>query len=135
MELRKEDIQVLRTKSRATSQVTFDVDYNVPDVKPDIGRMVQNKGDVSVEEVRLSDGHAFLKGSLQYPVHRCASECICDSRCAAGSFRNRYPMILNRRNNVSFSDANSSFSSNGTSGRIIPSIPTSAALLQKRSIP
>ena len=24
-------------------------------------------------------------------VHRCASECICDSRCAAGSFRNRYP--------------------------------------------
>ena len=47
MELRKEDIQVLRTKSRATSQVTFDVDYNVPDVKPDIGRMVQNKGDVS----------------------------------------------------------------------------------------
>ena len=37
MELRKEDIQVLRTKSRATSQVTFDVDYNVPDVKPDIG--------------------------------------------------------------------------------------------------
>ena len=65
MELRKEDIQVLRTKSRATSQVTFDVDYNVPDVKPDIGRMVQNKGDVSVEEVRLSDGHAFLKGSLQ----------------------------------------------------------------------
>ena len=27
----------------------------------------------------------------RYPVHRCASECICDSRCAAGSFRNRYP--------------------------------------------
>lgn len=51
MELKREDIQVLRTKSRATSQVTFDVDYNVPDVKPDIGRMIQNKGNVSVEEV------------------------------------------------------------------------------------
>ena len=61
MELKREDIQVLRTKSRATSQVTFDVDYNVPDVKPDIGRMIQNKGNVSVEEVRLNDGHAFLK--------------------------------------------------------------------------
>ncbi len=59
MELKREDIQVLRTKSRATSQVTFDVDYNVPDVKPDIGRMIQNKGNVSVEEVRLNDGHAF----------------------------------------------------------------------------
>ena len=45
--------------------MTFDADYNVPDVKPDIGRMIQNKGNVSVEEVRLNDGHAFLKGNLQ----------------------------------------------------------------------
>lgn len=64
MELKKEDIQMLREKSRATSQVTFDADYNVPDAKPDIGRMIQNKGDVRMDEVRLSDGHAFLKGSL-----------------------------------------------------------------------
>ena len=64
MELKREDIQMLRVKNKATSQVTFDADYNVPDVKPDIGRMIQNKGDVSMDEVRLSDGHAFLKGSL-----------------------------------------------------------------------
>ena len=64
MELKREDIQMLRVKSRATSQVTFDADYNVPDAKPDIGRMIQNKGDVQMAEVRLSDGHAFLKGSL-----------------------------------------------------------------------
>ena len=64
MELRKESVQMLRVKSKATSQVTFDADYNVPDVKPDIGRMIQNKGDVSMEEVRLNDGHAFIKGSL-----------------------------------------------------------------------
>ena len=54
MELKREDIQVLRTKSRATSQVTFDVDYNVPDVKPDIGRMIQNKGNVSVPRPSFS---------------------------------------------------------------------------------
>ena len=64
MELRKEDIQMLCVKSKAASQVTFDMDYNVPDVKPDIGRMIQNKGEVVMEEVRLSDGRAFLKGSL-----------------------------------------------------------------------
>ena len=68
MEFRKEDIQVLRTKSRATSQVTLDMDYNVPDVKLDIGRMIQNKGEVTVEEVRLNDGHAFVKGKLQADV-------------------------------------------------------------------
>ena len=55
VELIKEDIQVLRTKSKAASQVTFDLDYNVPDAKPDIGRMIQNKGEVTVEELRLSD--------------------------------------------------------------------------------
>lgn len=65
MELRKEDIQILRTKSKASSQVTFDADYNVPDIKPDVGRMIQSKGDVQAEEVRLNDGHAFLKGRLQ----------------------------------------------------------------------
>lgn len=65
VELIKEDIQILRTKSKATSQVTFDLDYNVPDAKPDIGRMIQNKGEVTVEELRLSDGHAYVRGSLK----------------------------------------------------------------------
>lgn len=64
LELKKEDVQMLRVKSKATSQVTFDVDYNVPDVKPDIARMIQNKGEVLMDEVRLNDGHAFLKGAL-----------------------------------------------------------------------
>lgn len=65
MEIVKEDIQILKTKSRAVSQVTFDMDYNVPDVKPDIGRMIQNKGEITVDELRVSDGHAYVKGSLK----------------------------------------------------------------------
>lgn len=64
MELKKENVQMLRVKSKAASQVTFDTDYNVPDAKPDVGRMIQSKGDVSMDEVRLSDGRAFLKGDL-----------------------------------------------------------------------
>ena len=54
MELKKESIQMLRIKNKATSQVTFDEDYNVPDVKPDIGRMVQSKAEVSMDEECLS---------------------------------------------------------------------------------
>lgn len=82
MELKKEDIQMLRVKSRAASQVTFDADYNVPDVKPDIGRMIQNKGEVAVEEVRLNDGHAFVKGSLNVDLLYVGEEegkvnCLC----------------------------------------------------------
>lgn len=65
LELKKENVQMLRVKSKAAAQVTFDVDYNVPDAKPDVGRMVQSKADVSMDEVRLSEGKAFLKGNLQ----------------------------------------------------------------------
>lgn len=64
LELKKENVQILRVKNKAVTQVTFDVDHNVPDAKPDVGRIVQSKSDVSMDEVRLSEGKAFLKGSL-----------------------------------------------------------------------
>ena len=50
MELKKESIQMLRINNKAAAQATLDEDYNVPDVKPDIGRLVQSKADVSMEE-------------------------------------------------------------------------------------
>ena len=65
MELKKDSIRVLKVKSKAETQVTFDEDYNVPDVKPDIGRMIQSKGTMSLDEVRPGDGRVNLKGSLQ----------------------------------------------------------------------
>ena len=39
MELKKESMQILKEKSRAKSQITFDEDFNVPDAKPDAGRV------------------------------------------------------------------------------------------------
>lgn len=64
MEIKKESVRALRVKSKASSQVTFDEDYNIPDSKPDVGRMIQSKGDMVMDEVRLSDGRAFLRGNL-----------------------------------------------------------------------
>lgn len=68
MELRKESVQMLQIKSRAASQVTFDTDYNVPDAKPDVGRLIQSKGDISMDEVRLSEGKAFISGNLNVDI-------------------------------------------------------------------
>lgn len=64
MEIKKESVRALRVKSKASSQVTYDEDYNIPDIKPDVGRMIQSKGDMVMDEVRLSDGRAFLRGNL-----------------------------------------------------------------------
>ena len=68
VELRKESVQMLQVKSRAASQITFDSDYNVPDARQDIGRLIQSKGAVCVDEVRLSEGKAFVSGNLKVDI-------------------------------------------------------------------
>lgn len=64
MELIKKNLHMIRRKSEATNQVTFDEDYNVPDIKPDVGRMIQKKGQVLLEEALVSDGQAQIRGNL-----------------------------------------------------------------------
>lgn len=66
MELVKEMLHMIRVKSEAVSQVTFDEDYNVPDSKPDVGRMIQKKGEVQIEEVQVSEGRARIRGNLTF---------------------------------------------------------------------
>ena len=56
---------MLERKCQAVSQVTFDEDMNVPDVKPDMGRMIQKKGSVQIEDIQISEGKAYIAGALQ----------------------------------------------------------------------
>lgn len=57
---------MLSRKSEAVNQVTFDEDYNVPDTKPDVGRMIQKKGEVVIEDVEVSEGQANIRGNLKF---------------------------------------------------------------------
>ena len=66
MELVKQTIQMLRTKSEAANQLTFDEDFNVPDNKPDISRMIQKKGEIKIEEVQVNEGKALINGALHF---------------------------------------------------------------------
>ena len=68
MELKKESIQVQKEKSRAKSQITFDEDFNVPDAKPDVGRLIQHKGRIIMDDVRLADEKGILKGNLEVDI-------------------------------------------------------------------
>ena len=61
-------MQILKEKSRAKSQITFDEDFNVPDAKPDAGRLIQNKGRIIMDDVRLTDGKGILTGNLQVDI-------------------------------------------------------------------
>ena len=66
MELIKKNFHMLSRKSEAVNQVTFDEDYNVPDTKPDVGRMIQKKGEVVIEDVEVSEGQANIRGNLKF---------------------------------------------------------------------
>lgn len=68
MELVKNHLHQLYVKSEAVSQVTFDEDYNVPDTKPDVGRMIQKKGEVEISEVQAGEGRARIFGSLRFSM-------------------------------------------------------------------
>lgn len=66
MELVTKNLHRIHTKSRAVSQVTFDEDYNVPDARPDVGRMIQKKGEVQIQDVQVSENKAVITGNLKF---------------------------------------------------------------------
>lgn len=66
MELMKKNLHQICRKSEAETQITFDEDFNVPDAKPDVGRMIQKKGEVMLQEIQVSEGHARITGSLEF---------------------------------------------------------------------
>lgn len=66
MEFMKKNLLMLRKKSEAENQLTFDEDFNVPDTKPDISSMIQKKGEIQIDEVQVNDGKALISGSLYF---------------------------------------------------------------------
>lgn len=66
MELIKKNLHQVCTKSEAETQITFDEDFNVPDTKPDVGRMIQKKGEISISDIQVSEGRAKLAGTLDF---------------------------------------------------------------------
>lgn len=66
MELTKKSIRMCRLKKKAVSQITMDDDFIVPDVKPDIEKMILDDGEVEIEEVKRLTEKVELRGKLSY---------------------------------------------------------------------
>ena len=64
LELIKKDIHMNRIKCKSTTQMTIDNDINVPDVKPDISRIIRVNGEVKIQDIRTVNARAMLKGIL-----------------------------------------------------------------------
>ncbi len=68
MDLIKKNIHMSRRKGRSVSQLNLDEDQNVPDSKADVERIIQEKSEVLVEEVRPAEDHVLVRGALVYDL-------------------------------------------------------------------
>lgn len=68
MELEKVKIHRKREIGSAVSQITLDDDYNVPDYRPDIVKVLKEKGELRFDEVKAGNGAVWVKGSLIFRV-------------------------------------------------------------------
>lgn len=68
MELGKVKIHRKQEKGSAVSQITLDDDYNVPDYRPDIVKVLKEKGELRFDEVKAGSGAVWVKGSLIFRV-------------------------------------------------------------------
>ncbi len=68
MELKKIKIHRKQETGAAVSQITLDDDYNVPDYRPDIVKVLKEKGELRFDEVKAGSGAVWVKGSLVFRV-------------------------------------------------------------------
>ncbi|NLZ83613.1 MAG: DUF3794 domain-containing protein [Clostridiales bacterium] len=68
MELVKKNIHMNKLKCRSTLQLTLDDDFNVPDAKPDIEKIITEQGEVKITEIKGMNGKVSVKGSLMFNV-------------------------------------------------------------------
>lgn len=68
MELLKKYIHMSRGKGEAVTQITLDDDFNVPDVKPDLIRIIMDRGEIRLDETSITQGHVWLKGVLKFSM-------------------------------------------------------------------
>lgn len=68
MELIKKNIHMNKLKCKSNLQLTLGDDFNVPDTKPDVAKVIKVKGEARIEEQKVLSGKLYVKGSLQFQI-------------------------------------------------------------------
>lgn len=85
MELIKKNVHMNKLKCKSSLQLTLDDDFNVPDVKPDIYKIIKEQGAIKINDVKMLNGKLMVKGAMifnilylsdenQRPVHNISGE-------------------------------------------------------------
>lgn len=68
MEIIKKNVRVNQIGKRITNQFVVEDDYNVPDSKADVGRIITGKGQLKIEETRPVEHYSKVMGKLHFHV-------------------------------------------------------------------
>lgn len=68
LECERRPIHVICEKGRVVTQITLDDDYNLAEYKPDILKIIEDKGQVRMEEVKVEADLVRLRGVLHFDV-------------------------------------------------------------------
>lgn len=68
MELIKKNVHMNKLKCQTSLQLTLDDDFNVPDAKPDIYKIIKEQGTVKINDVKMSNGKLMVNGALNFNV-------------------------------------------------------------------
>ena len=68
MELLKKNIHMDYRKCSAVTQMTLEDDRNIPDKNPDVSEILMDKGNVKLEEIKISGDHVILRGKFLFQV-------------------------------------------------------------------
>lgn len=68
MEIIKRNIHMNRLKCKSNMQMTIDNDINVPDVKPDIKKIICINGEIKIQDIKTMNNRVELKGTLLFHI-------------------------------------------------------------------
>lgn len=68
MNLRKKNIHMDYEKNRASVQTTIEDDVNISDTKPDVTSIIFEKGDLYVDDIKVTQDHVLLRGRLVFSI-------------------------------------------------------------------
>lgn len=73
-----------KLKCKSNLQVTFDDDFNVPDMKPDISKLIKTQGEIKFNDQKINNGKLYASGFLCFQVLYLSDETIRPVHCLQG---------------------------------------------------
>lgn len=85
MELVKRNIHMDCLKCKASTQIALEDDVNISDSRPDALKLIMDRGNVVIEEVRVTDDHVGVKGKMNFGILYLAEGKTADVAAMEGS--------------------------------------------------